>query len=458
MTQPNDVRAVINQVTQAGVRLVRFLYCDNGGIIRGKAVGKQVLPERMQSGIGMPVAVQAMNSLDQLQIVEGMGVVGEIRLQPDPRTFRIVPYAPNTAVLLCDMFTHEGIFWEACPRAFLRRQVERAYSDADMIIQAAFEPEWVLARRNTEGGYTAIDDSLAYSTLGMTVPAAIIDEIVGALETQNLRVEQYLSEKGHGQQEISISHAAALEAADNHIIYRETVRSIAWNQGYIASFAPKPFAGQPGNGCHIHLSALDGRDSLRNLFYDPNDQYKLSEKGYHFIGGILAHLPGLVALTCASVNSYRRLRPLSWASAYSCYGYDNREAAVRIPSPLRDREPETVNIELKAADNTSNPYLALGAIIAAGLDGVKHKIHPGEKQFVTSDPSVIPESERQARGIIRLPDSLRSALDALEQDDVLLEALGTTLARAYLSVKRSEVNAYSAQGEIYEINQHFFKY
>jgi glutamine synthetase len=458
MTQPNDVRAVVNQVQQNGVRLVRFLYCDNGGIIRGKAVGKQVLAERLDGGIGMPVAIQAMNSLDQLQMIDGMGVVGEIRLRPDPRTFRIIPYAPNSALLLCDMFTHEGLFWEACPRGFLRRQVERSYSDADMIISTAFEPEWVLARRNNEGGYTAIDDSLAYSTLGMTVPATLIDEIVGGLESQNLRVEQYVSEKGHGQQEISISHAAALEAADNQIVYRETIRSIAWNQGYIASFAPKPFAGQPGNGCHIHLSAWDGKNPTSNLFYDPSDQYQLSEKAYFFIGGILAHLPGLTALTCASVNSYRRLRPLSWASAYSCYGYDNREAAIRIPSPLGGREPETVNIEIKAADNTANPYIALGGIIAAGLDGVKNKIHPGDKQLVNSDPSLIPETERQARGIVRLPESLRAALDALEQDDVLLSAMGEMLARSYLEVKRSEVAAYSIQGEIYEINQHFFKY
>src|SRR5205807_319966 len=155
-----------------------------------------------------------------------------------------------------------------------------------------------------------------------------IDEIIAALEAQNLRVEQYLSELGHGQQEISISPASALEAADNQLIYRETVRSVAWNQGLIASFAPKPFSTQPGNGCHLHLSAWAGDRGDMNLFYDSSDPYKLSQLGYYFIGGILDHLPALLALTCPSVNSYRRLKPGSWASAYTCYGPDNREAAV----------------------------------------------------------------------------------------------------------------------------------
>jgi glutamine synthetase len=455
MNQLTNTSLVLRQAQEAGVRQVRFLYCDNAGIIRGKATGRHSLAGSLNSGLGLMKAMQAMNSLDQLQPVEEMGPVGEVRLVPDPRTFRILPYAPHTAALLCDMMTLDNDPWEACPRTFLRRQIERAQGDAGINLIAAFEPEWTLARRALDGTYTAIDDSLGYSTIGMTTPATVIDEILAAMESQNLRVEQYYAELAHGQQEMTIGHAPALEAADNQLLYRETVRSVAWNQGMIASFAPKPFSSQPGNGCHIHLSAWAG-DRGSNLFYDPADPYQLSQLGYHFIGGLLAHLSGLTALTCPTVNSYRRLRPRSWAAAYTCYGPDNREAAVRIVSPQRGKESTSINLELKVADSTSNPYLAMGGIIAAGLDGIRQALPAGEA--LLADPDSLSSDERAARGIRRLPENLSESLDELEKDQVLMEALGPMLARAYLAVKRSEVAAFARHDETFEINQHFFKY
>ncbi len=456
MNQQTNTSIILRQAQEAGVKQVRFLFCDNAGIIRGKAAGKQALASGLSSGLGLMRAVLAMNSLDQLQLIEDMGAVGEIRLMPDPRTFRIVPYAPHTAALLCDLRLPDGEAWDGCPRTFLRRQVERAHGEAGISFMSAFEPEWSLARRAIDGTYTAIDDSLGFSSIGMTTPATVIDEILTALDSQRFKVEQYHSELGHGQQEITIAHAPALEAADNQLFYRETVRSVAWNQGLIASFAPRPFANQPGNGCHLHLSAWAGDRS--NLFYEPDDRYQLSQIGYYFIGGILAHLPALIALTCPSVNSYRRLKPHSWAAAYTCYGPDNREAAVRIVSPQYGRESATINLELRASDNTANPYLALGGVIAAGLDGIRQARAPGEALLTLDDPDNIPLEERIQRGIHRLPETLSAALDELEKDPVLMDALGPTLAKTYLAVKRSEAVAFARQDESFEINQHFFKY
>jgi glutamine synthetase len=459
MSFPVDIKNQVLRLTrEGGVKQVRFLYCDNGGIIRGKACGYQVLAERMQGGIGLTKAMLAMNSLDELAPVEGVGMVGEVRLVPDPRTFRILPYTPRAAVMLCDMLTLDGLPWEVCPRSFLRHLVEQAQSEFGYTMIAAFEPEWSLTRRGPDGSYTAIDDSLAFSTIGMTSAAAMIDELLGMLEAQNLKVEQYHSELAHGQQELTISPARALEAADNQLIYRETIRSVAWNHGLFASFAPKPFINQVGNGCHIHLSAWSGDRGDNNLFYDPADPYSLSETGYYFIGGILEHLPALVALTCPSVNSYRRLQPQTWSGAYTCYGPDNREAAVRIASPLRGKESSSINLEVKASDNTNNPYLALGGIIAAGLDGVRRKVQPGEKLMVLVDPASLTEEERAGRGIKALPGSLGQALDNLEKDEVLMEALGPLLAKAYLAVKRSEEKSYAARSSDYELNQHIYKY
>ena len=190
------------------------------------------------------------------------------------------------------------------------------------------------------------------------------------------------------------------------------------------------------------------------MFADPADRNGLSQPGYHFIGGLLAHLPALVALTCASVNSYRRLAPQTWSSVYTCYGLDNREAAIRICSPLRGDPDSSVNLELKPSDSSANPYLALGAFIYAGLDGIRGKLDPGEPMNV--DPATLSEAERADVGAHRLPASLPAALDALEADTLLMDALGPLRATAYLAVKRSEAAHFAQSTDpYYECFQHF---
>ena len=182
----------------------------------------------------------------------------------------------------------------------------------------------------------------------------------------------------------------------------------------------------------------------------------LSQVGYHFIGGLLAHLPALVALTCASVNSYRRLAPQMWASAYTCYGMDNREAAIRICSPLRGDPGSSVNLELKPSDSSANPYLALGGFIYAGLDGIRGKLDPGEAMNV--DPATLSEAERAVSGAHRLPASLAAALDALSTDTMLMDALGPLRSSAYLAVKRSEAAHFAHSTDpYYECFHHFTK-
>src|ERR1700722_7894812 len=412
-------------------RLVRFLYADHGGIIRGKAAGTAQLQERVESGIGHTVAMMAMSMLDHLQPVEGMGPVGEVRIVPDPSTYVELPYAPGAAAMLADLVLPDGTPWDACPRTFLKQAV------ADMAaegygIEAAFEPEFTIGHRESSPAGPSIpdrlipfDDSLCYSSTGFHIAHDFIMDLVQAMEAQGLEVEHYYPELGHGQHELSIRHADALRAADNQVLYRETVRGVAFRHGLWASLAPKPIPDQAGNGTHMHASlielASEGSPGGRNAFADPTDRNGLSQVGYHFIGGLLAHLSALVALTCASVNSYRRLAPQMWSSAYTIYGMDNREAAIRICSPLRGDPGSTVNLELKPSDSSANPYLALGAFIYAGLDGIRGKIDPGEA--VNVDPATMTDSERTSNGIHRLPASLAAALDALEADELLMDAL-----------------------------------
>ena len=444
---------VVHQVTEAGVRLVRFLYCDHDSVIRGKASGVSHLGDRLEAGIGLTVAMQAFSLLDRLSPVEGMGPVGEIRLVPDLETFVVAPYAPRTGVVLVDMLTNDRRPYPADGRHFLHRMVERAAAH-ELEIVAAFEPEWTLAAPGDGGEWEPFDHSLCFSSQGMAAAAGVVDEIVGALEAQGLAVEQYYPELGWGQHELSIRHADALRAADNHLLYRETVRGVAQARGLDVSFAPKPWPDQAGNGCHLHFSAW-GPGGV-NRFSGPDAPYGLSELGRRFLAGVLDHLPGLLALTCASVNSYRRLQPQTWASAYRAWGPDNREAALRVASPFWGHEAESTNVELKACDSSSNPHVALGGVIAAGLDGIDRGLEPPPP--VTVDPHTLDDAGRAAAGATRHPRSLAEAIAHLRQDRVLLEALGDRLAASYIAVKESDIEGFAAEDEAFEYSSHRFKF
>ncbi len=419
-----NVQEVVHQAQAAHLRLVRFQYCDNGGIIRGKSTHVSKLASRIHEGIGQTLAMQAFTAVEALASVEGMGPVGEFRLVPDPETFAILPYVPNTASMLCDMLRLDGEPWEACPRSFLKRMIARLAAQG-MQAEASFEHEFYLARED-HGHFVPADHSLCYSTIGLDEQAEVIDRILAALEAQGLSIELFHTELGPAQQELSIRHADVLRAADHVCLVRETVRGVARGSDLYATFAPKPFPDQAGSGAHIHFSLWStgsGEQPRKNLFYDAQERGDLSQLGKYFIGGVLQHIDALLAITCASPNSYSRLLPHYWSSAYSVYGFDNREGAIRIPSPFRGREADSINFELKPSDHSGNPYLALGALIAAGLDGMSRHIDPGAPQQI--DPGNYTDEEREQLGIRRLPVSLDAALDALQQDKVLLECSGT---------------------------------
>jgi glutamine synthetase len=442
---------IAKQADAAALRLVRFLWCGNDGTVRAKASARPGLEGRLSTGIGVTVGMQAMNALDQLQPVEGMGPVGEYRLKPDLGTFRVLPYAPASGAVLTDHFGLDGEPAPVCQRSFLKRMIGRL-AERGLTLRASFENEFSLAT-SVDGAYVPIDSALCYSTIGMTASQDYVDDLVAALEAQSLPFEQYYTELGHGQQEISSGHAPALQAADEQILVRETIRGVAARHGLVASLAPKPWPDSAGNGGHIHFSLSDGK---RNRFYDGSRPDNLSDEARSFIAGVLAHLPGLCGLTAPSFNSYHRIVPQYWAGAFTCWGLDNREAPVRVASPFRGAEEASTNAELKACDATCNPYLAVGGLIAAGLDGLERGLTPPEP--VTVDPATIPEDERLRRGIVRLPANQAAALDALAADELLTTALGPVLADAYLAVRRSEWMAYSSGDAAFEQQGHFEKY
>jgi glutamine synthetase len=452
-----NAQDVVRQAREANLRLVRFLYCDNGGIIRGKATHGSKLHTRIHEGIGQTLAMQAFTGVETLASVEGMGPIGEFRLIPDPNTFVVLPYAPSSGSMICDMILPDGTPWQACPRTFLKR-METRLAEHGMRAEVAIEHEFYLAREE-QGRYIPADNSLCYSSIGLDDQAEVIDAILEALEAQGISIELFHTELGPAQQELSIHHSDALRAADNVCLVRETVRSVARTFDVLASFAPKPFLDQAGSGAHIHVSLWGNGGSEnagKNLFYDAAQRGGLSQPGRSFIGGVLRHIRALVAITCGSPNSYRRLLPHYWSSAYGVYGFDNREGAIRVPSMFWGREADSINLEFKPSDHSGNPYLAIGALLAAGLDGIENKIDPGEPQEI--DPGNYSDEERMRRGIRRLPTSLDEALDELEHDDVLKEALGPLLATSYVTVKRNEAAFFKEKTPEEETRQHFYKY
>lgn len=437
--------AVLQQAQQDGVQLVRLLYCGNDGTIRAKATHAGSLAARLRGGIGLTPAMQVMNMLDRLSPLPELGFspVGEVRMFPDPATYRRLPWDSRSAMLLADLLTLEMQPWEACPRSFLKRMAARAAAQG-LVVRATFEVEFTLARA-VDDGVTPLDDNLCFSTIGMQKNAAVMYPILDGLAAVGLNVEQYYSELGPGQNEVSISPAPAVQAADNQVYLREVVRGVALQQGVLASFAPKPFPDKVGNGAHLHFSLWGDGENVTG-----------APVGRQFMAGVLAHVRALCALTAPTMNSYRRLAPQSWASAFTCYGPDNREACLRVPSTYRGSEAETTNLELRSVDSTCNPYLALGGLIAAGLDGIARGLEPGEP--VTVDPATMTESERQRRGIRRLPGSLKEALDELEANRVLADAMGERLLRSFLQVKGAEYAAFAAEDVDFEIRHHFHKF
>ena len=425
-------REILQALDDVGIRFVRILWCDNANIIRGKAVHRVTLSDYLNQGVGISAAQQAVPVMyDAPAPGSGLGPVGEVRLVPDWNTFTPIPYAPRHARVMGDM-VKDGQPWNLCPRNFLKKMIAEAQSEGLEVI-AAFENEFYLLRHTAEGIVPA-DETVFASTLAMDLHHSVIDAMAEALVAQGMLVEQYYPESGPGQQEISILYSKALTAADQQIAFRETIRAIALQHNLKASFLPKIFANKAGSGCHLHLSLWqDGQNLLPNL----DTEGELSEIARRFIAGILHHLPALMALTTPSTNSYRRIRPQSWSGAFRCWGMDNREAAIRVPSNPETESP--THFELKTVDASANPYLALGAVIAAGLDGVRHCFELGEP--VSIDPGHLSESERTTHGIDLLPINLGLSIEQLSSDNILLDALGTELAQAYLAVRKAEWEA-----------------
>ncbi len=432
---------IVKKLESTGVKFLRLVFCDNANIIRGKAIQVGILRNNIDYPASITVAQQALPVMSD-SVVKGSGLsaVGEAWLVPDWSTLRKLPYVRNHARVMANIVKN-GQPWSLCPREFLKRAIFTAQQEG-IEIKAAFENEFTLLDSQGQD-FKPTDNTVFASTLAMDINCQVVNDIADALLAQDMIVERYYPESASGQQEITIRYDDALSAADNQIMFRETVHGVALKHGLKASFLPKIFAEQAGNGCHLHLSFWqDGK----NITGDGNGKVSATTKA--FMGGILHHLPALMALTTPSTNSYRRIRPHFWSGAFSAWGYDNREGAIRIPSnPI---PPSPTHIELKTMDASANPYLALGAVIFAGIDGIRQNRNPGKPLDI--DPGVLSTDELQESGIQLLPQNLGQAIKSLQNDSFLLDVLGVELAQAYLAVREAEWEAMKDMDLTAEVN------
>ncbi|UVE52321.1 glutamine synthetase family protein (plasmid) [Haloferax larsenii] len=433
--------SIRERCSEANVEFVRLLCVTNDGMIRGQAVNVDHLESALSSGIPLPKMTQSFNAIGY-RVKDGrFDAVGEVRLLPDPSTFRVLPYEDRTAAVLCDLVEHDrDVAWDADPRAAAKRMLT-ACEEEGLAPTIAVEQEFHLYSEQSDGEIEPLDPRGEYSSASMRASRSVILDIVDALKAQGIDVRKHHPEYTAGKNEIVVGHGTGLEPLDNAVFCRETVSGVAERAGASATFSPYPFDGAT-NGCHLHLSLWDGEE---NVFAPADDDAALSQRGRYFVGGILEHMPGLLALTSPTVNSYARLQPAKSVCAYNCWGIGNREAAVRVPEVRPSNRTSGTRIEFRPADNTSNPYLAVVGLLAAGRDGIDRELDPGPS--VDQDPENLSDDTRRKRGIERLPRSLGEAVRELGNDEVLTAALGDTLTESYVEIKRSQWEAFTAHAD-----------
>ncbi|HEV7827155.1 MAG TPA: glutamine synthetase family protein [Mycobacteriales bacterium] len=419
-----------------GIRGVVLSYVDTAGITRIKTVPVGRLSRTAVWGVGMSTVFDVFLSDDSMTATADLGSPdGDLRLVPDLDRLVALAAQPGWAWAPVDRFRQSGEEWPACQRGFARAMATRA-ADAGLALEMAFEIEWALGRGDDPpGDFVPACTGPAYGMTRLVELSDYARDVLGALEDEGVEVEQLHPEYADGQYEVSVAPAPPVAAADRSVLVRQTIRALSQRYGLRASFAPAVVAGHVGNGGHVHLSAW--RDG-RNVFAGGRGPFGMTPEGEAFAAGILAELPALLAVGAPSVASYLRLVPSHWAGVFACWGHETREAALRFVTGNAGTEHRAANLEVKCVDLAANPYLLVGALVAAGLHGVRARLRLPEP--VTGDPARFSPDELAERGIARLPTSLDVAADAFAASDVLREAMGDMLADAVLAVRRAEAD------------------
>ncbi len=419
-------------LTASGVVGLAVTLVDNSGVARVKAIPVARLADAVANGIGAPPVFDAFGFDGSIASVGSP--VGDLRLVPDLSAVVPLGGQPGWAWAPADRVAVDGTPYPGCQRSFARRMSERA-ANAGFGVRMAFETEWVV----DAGSGSEIVPATTGPAYGM---GCLVDlsgyarDLLEAFAAEGVDVEQIHPEYAPSQMEVSVSPLDPVGAADRVVLVRQTLRAVSANHGYRVSLSPAVVADGVGSGAHVHLSVWDGDDNIL-----ARRDGSLRADGEAWLAGILAALPALVAVGAPSVASYLRLRPHRWAAPWRCWGRENREAALRLVDGSASTEGAAANAEVKVFDASANPYLVVGALIAAGLDGIERGLQlPPE---ATTDPANMDDAARAQAGITRLPTSLGAALDAFDASPVLSAAMGPALATTWSAVRRDEVDRFA---------------
>jgi glutamine synthetase len=443
-----EEQRVLDEIDERGIDFIRLQFTDILGTVKNVSIPASQAEKAFTEGIYFDGSS-----------IEGFVRIQEsdMRLDPDPSTFSELPWrrsnSGSAARFICDVIdTSTGEAFIGDPRTVLKGAIDRA-AEMGYTLNAGPEPEFFVFEKDENGAATTTThDAGGYFDLAPKDAASDLRrEIIYNLEEMDFEVEASHHEVAQGQHEIDFKYADALTTADNIATFRSVVRATAEMHDLHATFMPKPISGINGSGMHTHLSLFD--EDGTNAFHDDDDEFNLSDTAGSFLAGILEHAPALTAVCNPSVNSYKRLVPGYEAPVYVAWSDVNRSALIRKPAA---RVPAASRIELRSPDPSCNPYLALAAMLHAGLDGLERGLTAPEP--VRENIYEFDESKREEYGIDVLPGNLGEAVDALEADEVVMDALGPHVSEKFVEAKRAEYGAYKADVSQWELDRYLEKF
>ncbi|BFH73171.1 glutamine synthetase family protein [Sulfurisphaera javensis] len=402
------------------VDILRFTWVGLDGLIRSKGAYVDEVDSLVKTGIGLTMAMMSFTPMDYISPYGSFGPQDEdVFLKPDLSSLSIFP---PSAMVLCYLYKGDSP-WTFDPRSLLKSKLDK-YNEYES--KSSFEIEFYLVKDKKPYDDARCFDSRAYYT------NQIIPEIAKTAKSVGIIPLRVIKEYGPGQYEFDILHKEAMRSADEVVIFKEIARQVASKYGVEANFMPKPFNKMAGSGLHLNFSIWKGD---KNLFFNSNDKYGLSDLAYNFIAGIIEHAKALAAISAPTINSYKRLVPGSWAPTKITYGYNNKSAMLRIPTPYPGMSMQDRRIEYRVPDPTTNPYLLLSAFIEAGMDGIERGLKP---------PTPVNENAYYRKDIEDIPRNLREALQELKKDTRLVERIGKDIVEEFIKVKMAEVEEYES--------------
>lgn len=441
------MREILERAKSDGIMFIELEFTDIFGVLKSIEIPVENLQMALEKGIWFDgSSIRGFARLKE----------SDMYLMPEPGSYAVLPVDEDqykTARLICDIYTPEGELFSGDPRAVLKSIVSEA-RDQGYEFKVGPEVEFYLFRRLDDGSISTpeFDTGSYFDSSAKDIGSDIRKEIMVALKAFGVDSERAHHEVGVGQHEVGFRYGDAVTTADNVIILKKIVRSIAHKHGLIASFMPKPLHEKPGTGMHVHCSlfSVDGKP----IFYDESDDHRLSRLARQFIAGLLVHIREMSALTNPTVNSYKRLVSGYEAPVYICWGSKNRSSLVRIPHFTRGREA-SIRAELRCPDPSASPYLLFAAILKAGLDGIKQEMElPPEMEDSVYDKS---EDELREMGIGIMPQSLAEALRIFRESALMRELLGEDLFTKYVDAKEKEAREYRLAVTDWEIERYIDK-